>query len=136
MSEEEYARANVIWRELRRTYGDAVALKRAKNRWQQVRSEATGSHLGAPVSPVLVGGRGHMGTNTGEPNAAPQSDSHFAFGITGSGAVDGSIAFRQLRQSDDPYDAQFKAPPTGTVTVGDVIPVRENERRPSQSRIL
>lgn len=136
MSDDEYARANEVWRELRKTYGDAVALRRAKNRWQQARSEMTGSHLGAPVSPVLVGGRGHMGTNTGDPSAAAQADSYQGWGITGSGAVDGSIAFRQLRESNDPYDPKFQAVPGGTVTVGGVIPVSEGVRRPAQSHFL
>jgi len=136
MSDEEYARANEIWRDLRKTYGDEVALRRAKNRWQQARAETTGSHLGAPVSPVLVGGRGHMGTNTGGAFAPPQADSYYAFGITGSGAVDGSIAFRQLRESNDPYDPKFTTAPNGTVSVGDVIPVSDGVRRPAQSHFL
>jgi hypothetical protein len=137
MSYEEYSRANEIWRELRKTYGDEVALRRAKNRWQQARSETTGSHLGAPVSPVAVGGRGHMGTNVGSAFAAPQADSYYAFGITGPGAVDGSIAFRQLRESDNPYDAKFKQQPVGTVTVEDVIPIGDGvQRHARETRFL
>ncbi len=46
MSGEEFERANVLWRDLRETYGDDTALKRAKTRWLQMRRAATGSHLG------------------------------------------------------------------------------------------
>lgn len=136
MSDDEYARANELWRELRKTYGDAVALKRARNRWQQARSETTGSHLGVPVSPVLVGGRGKIGYNDGKPFAKAQTDSYYGFGITGSGSIDGSIAFRQLRESDDPYDPKFKPAPEGTVTVGDVIPISDGVRRPQRHHFL
>jgi len=77
-----------------------------------------------------------MGTNVGGAGAAPQADSYYAFGITGSGAVDGSIAFRQLRESNDPYDPKFTTAPNGTVSVGDIIPVSEGVRRPARSRFL
>lgn len=110
MSSEEFARANELWRDLRKTYGDQVALTRAKNRWLQVRRAATGSHLGAGMGPLLVGGRNTIGRNT-----------FSAFDVTGAGAIDGSIAYRRSREADNPYDDKLKQP-TGTVTVQDVIP--------------
>ena len=61
MSDEEYAKANAVWRELRKDYGDEVALKRAKNRWRQVRSEATGSHVGGATGPWFTPGAGEAG---------------------------------------------------------------------------
>jgi hypothetical protein len=78
-----------------------------------------------------------MGTNVGSAFAAPQADSYYAFGITGPGAVDGSIAFRQLRESDNPYDAKFKQQPVGTVTVEDVIPIGDGvQRHERETRFL
>jgi hypothetical protein len=47
MTKEQFDQANVIWRELKKTYGDEVALRRAKARWAEVRARATGSHVGA-----------------------------------------------------------------------------------------
>jgi len=133
MSDEEFERANVLWREMKKTYGDEVALKRAEKRWRQVRSEATGSHLGAGTGPVAVGGRDRTGMNVvNDPNRPTTSVSNTstqsAFGVTGAGAVDGSIAYRQLRESDNPYDAKFTQP-TGEVKVLDIIPIGESVRR-------
>lgn len=127
MNDQEFARANELWREMKKTYGDEVALKRAKTRWIQVRNAATGSHLGAGTGPVAIGGRDRSGMNVvNDPkhptsvvaNTATQSSA----GITGAGAVDGSIAYRQLRESDNPYDVKFKEA-TGEVKVLDIIPI-------------
>jgi len=133
MTDEEYAKANELWRELRKTYGDEVALKRAKNRWRQVRSEATGSRVGGATGPMVVGGRNTSGSNVvSNPNSPHEtkanSSTHSAFGITGAGAVDGSIAYRDLRATDNPYDPKLRAP-EGQVSVGDVIPVSDSVRR-------
>ena len=38
MTPEQFQQANEIWRELKKTYGDEVALRRAKARWAQVKS--------------------------------------------------------------------------------------------------
>jgi hypothetical protein len=133
MTDEEYARANAIWRDLRKTYGDEVALKRAKQRWVQVRNEATGSHVGGATGPMVVGGRDASGMRVvSDPEhptvAKANSSTSTAAGITGPGAVDGSIAYRQMRESDNPYDPKFREP-EGQVEVGDVIPVGDDVRR-------
>ncbi len=133
MTDEEYERANAIWRDLKKNYADEVALKRAKQRWVQVRNEATGSHIGGATGPMLVGGRDTTGmrvvSDPRNPHSAKaSSNTSTAFGITGPGAVDGSIAYRQMRESDNPYDPKFREP-EGTVDVGDVIPVGDDVRR-------
>lgn len=112
LSPAEFEQANVLWREMKKTFGDAVALRRAKNRWAQVRSEATGSHLGANVGPLAVGGQSRS-TSRGKTTS---------FDVTGTGAVDGSIAYRQLRATDDPYDPKI-TPQHGEVKVSPLIPV-------------
>jgi hypothetical protein len=109
MTDEDYERANAIWRDLKKNYADEVALKRAKQRWVQVRNEATGSHIGGATGPMLVGGRDTTGMRVvSDPlnphSAKANSNTSTAFGITGPGAVDGSIAYRQMRESDNPYD--------------------------------
>src|SRR5215831_6086865 len=47
LTKEQFEQANVIWRELKPTYGDEVALRRAKARWAEVRSHMTGSRVGS-----------------------------------------------------------------------------------------
>jgi len=37
LAKEQFDQANMIWRELKKTYGDEVALRRAKARWAEVR---------------------------------------------------------------------------------------------------
>ena len=132
MTDEEFARANELWREMRETYADATALKRARTRWIQVRNSRTGSHLGAGTGPVLVGGRNQFGRAMGGGGPAP-TESHYAFGVTGPGATDSSIAYRQLLESDNPYDVKFKQE-KGTVTVEDLIPLGEGVQRPTRDR--
>ena len=124
MSAEEFAHANELWRELRKTYGDDSALKRARNRWQQVKTAATGSHLGEGTGPVLIGGRADLGRNT-EVMGSASDNTRSGWGIVGVGAVDGSIAYRQMRESTNPYDVKFKQAPAGSVVVEDIIPSGE-----------
>lgn len=133
MSDEEFVHANELWREMKKTYGDEVAMKRAKTRWLQVRNAATGSHVGASAGPVAVGGWDKGGMNVvNDPNqpttSVANTSTQSGFGVTGSGAVDGSIAYRQLRESDNPYDPKFRQP-NADVKVLDVIPLGEGVRR-------
>lgn len=46
--EDERAQANTIWRELKKEYGDEVALRRAENRYAQEMNHITGSRVGTP----------------------------------------------------------------------------------------
>jgi hypothetical protein len=121
MSSEEFERANALWREMRGTYGDERALKRAKARWLQVRRAATGSHLGEGTGHLSVGGKSGVGRNYGL-QGSTLADSRSAFGILGAGSVDGSEAYARLRQSDNPYDIKLKQQ-SGTATVKDIIPI-------------
>jgi hypothetical protein len=128
MTNEQFEQANVIWRELKKTYGDEVALRRAKARWAEVRARATGSHVGA-IGNLEVSAPGSGQSNASSPGrpmfrvpsgekAAPAS------AIKGAQGVDGSIAYRQLRESDNPYDPKFKNSAIGTATVGPPTPVK------------
>jgi hypothetical protein len=134
LSADEFARANEIWRDLKKTYGDDVALKRAKARWAEVRNNVTGSHVGS-IGHLLVGNgynTGHVGNISAEggAQAAPFSDT--SFGVSGAGSVDGSIAYRQLHESDNPYDPKFESHP-GTATVGPLIPLPDQKTPAPQS---
>ncbi len=152
LSKDEWEQANALWRELKKTFGDEVALARAKARWAQVRASMTGSRVGA-VGPLMIGaansggrmtslvtplkdgkgdhagrgGHGPKGSGTDEKKPGNSIINGFAtaaFGVLGGGGEDGSIAYRQLWQSDDPYDPKFEwRPASGTTHVGEIQPV-------------
>jgi TPR repeat protein len=126
LTEEQFEQANEIWRGLKPTYGDAVALKRAKMRWAEVRAHMTGSRVGA-VSNLQVGipGDNLVGPATPKlpaPVAAAAKiapkNAGSASDLTGGNSVDGSVAYRQFRESDNPYDPKFETSALGKATVG------------------
>ena len=132
MSKEQFEQANVIWRELKPTYGDDVALRRAKARWAQVRASATGSHVGS-VGHLDVGTpAGGMNDASNMRMGSPEKDKDFqrtwgganhtsssSAEVFGGGMeVDGTTAYRELRASDNPYDPKVRDPSIGTATVG------------------
>ena len=45
--------------------------------------------------------------------------------VTGGEGVDASIAYRQFRESDNPYDPKFKAQSIGRATVGDPTTLKD-----------
>ena len=152
MTKEQFEQANVIWRGLKKTYGDEVALHRAKARWAQVKASMTGSRVGA-VGNLTVGvpgassadpsyqkisneqvqknlnsppgeGGDHakaMGLSTARSTVGSSAE------VTGGNGVDGSIAYRQLRESDNPYDPKFKASAIGRATVGEPKEVKPQD---------
>jgi Sel1 repeat len=146
MSKEQFEQANVIWRELKKTYGDEVALARAKRRWAEVRSHITGSRVGF-VGNLQVGmrepGSGVMGPPKSVLDSQKKPGVHgtstgptTAGEILGGNGVDGSIAYRQLLQSDDPYDPKFENLPAGTAIVGPPEPATADpgaDKRPQQT---
>jgi hypothetical protein len=130
----QFEQANAIWRELKTTYGDAVALRRAKARWAEVKSHMTGSRVGMPGNlsvgmpnpnggvtqgPRIVAGGGAKGKPI---NNAHKEGSHAgpttAGEVLGGAGVDGTIAYGQLRASDNPYDPKFDRGKMGTTLVG------------------
>jgi len=123
LTPEQVEKARVIVGELKKTYGDEVALRRAKARWADVRSRMTGSRVGSvghldvgvpqasadPSSQKGQKGANRKGTTSGE--------------ILGGEGVDGSIAYRQLLESDNPYDPKFERTAIGTARVEPLIPI-------------
>jgi Sel1 repeat len=127
LTKEQFEQANGIWRELKKTYGDEVALRRAKARWAQVKSSMTGSRVGS-VGNLTVGmPNANMGDPSNQKNQKTGANVHTSVGtaaeITGGNGVDGSIAYGQLRESDNPYDPKFKQA-IGTATVGEPSAVK------------
>ena len=148
MTKEQFEQANVIWRGLKKTYGDEVALRRAKARWAQVKSSMTGSRVGS-VGNMTVGipssssadpsyprianaqlkhvmesppgefGDKGMGVNTARSTVGTSAE------VTGGQGIDSSIAYRQLRESDNPYDPKFRNAAIGRATVGEPTTVKD-----------
>jgi len=127
LTKEQFEQANGIWRELKKTYGDEVALRRARARWAQVKASMTGSRVGS-VGNLSVGmPNANMGDPSNQKNQKTGNNVHTssstAAEITGGNGVDGSIAYRQLRESDNPYDPKFKQA-IGRATVGEPSAVK------------
>jgi hypothetical protein len=125
LSKEQFEQANAIFRDLKKTYGDETALRRAKARWAEVRNNVTGSHVGF-VGHVDVGS---PPPSSGDPSAAKGAPGVHKTSMTsaeifgGGEEVDGVTAYRQLRSSDNPYDPKFERQPLGTATVEPLVPV-------------
>lgn len=117
LTDAQFERTDQIWNELKPTYADAVALKRAKAQWRRVGMNRTGSRVGDP-SVALVVGTFAPGPPT--PSKIAGSNGVVAtspMDLTGGGAVDGSVAYRQFDQSSDPYDPRFNKNGRGSVIV-------------------
>ncbi len=138
LTSDQIAQAEAIKRELEPRYGDAVALARAKGRWRETRAAATGSHLGF-VGNLQVGAKDSTGSS--QPVAGGESDSgkggtsgsRTGFDLTGGRQQDGSIAYRDLQETDNPYDPRF-APVTGTATVGPITADKTEASKPVKKK--
>jgi hypothetical protein len=128
LSDAEFTRTNSLWNELKSTYGDEVALHRAKARWAQVKSSMTGSRVGDGAVYLTVGaGNGVAGPPILQPldpkaPKSPQATSGWGL-FHGGQTTDGSIAYQQFHTSDNPYDPRFLKGWVGTATVGPLMPV-------------
>jgi len=132
LSKAEAERAVAIWQQLKPTYGDEVALNRAKTRWAQVKSSMTGSRVGDGAVHLLVGGDGDHDVSPGPPSKVQGVKTSVGGPEVTSGAqmfrsgqvTDGSIAYRQFQRSNNPYDHIFRSDITGTASVGPLSPVK------------
>jgi len=98
---DEHARANEIWRDLRKEYADEVALVRARNRYDQEVSHITGSRVGMP--------------------------GHVLIWTHSSGRVEVAEYRKVLQQQ---ADRNFGKLPTGTVDIGPLEPVIDEAPSP------
>ncbi|TAL85762.1 MAG: sel1 repeat family protein [Rhodanobacter sp.] len=132
LSNAEFARADTLFGQLKPTYGDKVALHRAKVRWAYVRSHMTGSRVGGTAGPLRVGAAGG-GSNSpaggvqGTLSASLEHSDSTGFDITGGQDTDGSIAYRQFRQSNNPYDPKFRNKLAPTTSIGALKQVRRKD---------
>lgn len=133
LDKSEADRAFAIWQELKPTYGDEVALHRAKMRWAQVKANKTGSRVGDGAVHLLVSEQGESVSSQARPGSdpgmgsvgAPQATS--AADFFKSQATDSSIVYQQFERSGNPYDVRFRSDLTGTVAVGSLTPVQAGD---------
>ena len=138
---EQVAQTNAILDELRKTYGDEVALRRAKAQWAYVKSHMTGSRVGSAghLDVGVPGGSGGAGGAKVARSLAPQvrqganPTSTTPGEVAGGEAIDGSIAYRQLLESDNPYDPKFERGAIGTATVGEPVDGGPAQPAPAKS---
>lgn len=127
LTNAQFAETDELWGKLKETYGDKVALRRAKAQWAWVRNHQTGTRVGGAVGNLQIGVRdtGHSPVSL-DPAGHSIKMTTTAAGMMQGGSVDGSIAYRQLQQSDDPYSPIFLKNRKGAVVVGPLTPVHKN----------
>ena len=125
LGDDGVKQADVLLADMRKIYGDEVALVRAKRKWHEVLTSATGSHVGFTGDNMQAGNATSFQGNPqaavkdtkGHGAAAGVSSINSSGDIIGGSGTDGSIAYRDLRATDNPYDPRFTA---GVVTVGEL----------------
>ena len=139
---EDLKQGDLLLANMTQTYGDGVAMPRAKARWRDVLDSATGSRVGFTGGNLQVGEAGSVrGNPTQAARGAPvsgkgasnASDITGATNIIGGSGTDGSIAYRDLRSTDNPYDPKFDI---GVITVGDpkdLGPKKDGESKPTDA---
>lgn len=130
----QFDQANAIYSGLLPTYGDAVALHRAKMRWEETRAAMTGSRVGGQAGELIVGandGGHYMAAPPHTPGAALNHVNMNAADLTGGNHMDGSLAYQQLRSSNNPYDPQFVSA-TGTTSVGPLTPIKAADAKAAE----
>ena len=115
-------------------------MRRAKARWAEVRNNMTGSKVGSGATPMTVGVPNANGGDPSFPKVASagmkaamqnngmvmaQSSASTPAEATGGEGTDASIAYRQLRESDNPYDPKFERGAIGIATVGEPTAVKD-----------
>lgn len=124
LSKAEFERTDEIWGELKHTYGDKVAMRRAKARWAWARAQRTGSRVGGVTGELFVGTYDTGGAPVEASRSGKAQMFASGFGFMQGGSMDGSVAYRQFQRSDNPYDPAFQRNRTGIVTVEPLQPVR------------
>ncbi|HVX05169.1 MAG TPA: sel1 repeat family protein [Rhodanobacteraceae bacterium] len=136
LSKAEFARTDELWGELKQTYGDQVALRRAKAQWAYVRTHKTGTRVGGAAGELSVGvlDAGHT-PKTLDSSGNSMHVATTAAEILQGGSIDGSVAYRQLERSDNPYDPIFLKNRTGSVKVEPLEMLKGNskEKKPASS---
>ncbi|TAM92676.1 MAG: sel1 repeat family protein [Rhodanobacteraceae bacterium] len=142
MDSAERTEAYALLQKLEKTYGDKVALRRAKAQWAFTKASTTGSRLGYTGDYLMVGSGGGVsgpalyGKSKALPNATGVPVAANGWAVFKNGDItDGSIAYRQFQDSSNPYDPIFVNNRTGTATVGPLEQVKtDNDKQPPSKK--
>jgi hypothetical protein len=129
---EQLGEADRLLKSLIPKYADEFAMKRAKSRWRDAKLAATGSHLGF-VGGLKVGSPGNARGSSQTSEARDQQSaavSATSWDVVGDKSIDGSLVYRQLQESDNPYDPKFRER-TGTVKVGELDNSSQTAKAPT-----
>lgn len=138
LTPEQLAQSESILADLSKTYADSIALRRAKAQWAFVKSHMTGSRVGSSghLQVGMADGSGNhdsakvAGGGMGQQvRQGARSTSTTPGEVAGGQAVDGSLAYKQLFESDDPYDPKFEREASGKAIVG--APVETGAAKPA-----
>ncbi|MGH8232620.1 MAG: tetratricopeptide repeat protein [Rhodanobacteraceae bacterium] len=125
----ERTQALAYYQQLQKKYGDKLAMRRARAQWAFAKTDQTGTRVGGTVGELRVGitaAHGSFSTpSTGGGGAVGKVSSSWTNVLTG-GSTDGSVAYQQLHQSNNPYNPVFLKNRTGTATVGPLQTVKGN----------
>jgi TPR repeat protein len=124
LNKAEFAHTDELWGRLKKTYGDEVALRRAKAQWAWVKTHQTGTRVGGAVGVLHVGAPSGFQHSPAPPNAVMANARHGWMNVLQGNSIDGSVAYRQFQQSDNPYSPIFLKNRKGSVSVEPLQPVK------------
>jgi hypothetical protein len=135
----ERTKALELLQQLQPKYGNATALRRAKSQWAFAKSRQTGTRVGGTVGELRVGttaAQGSIHTPSSGPGGTTPHVMHSWMQILSGGSMDGSIAYQQFRQSDNPYSPIFLKNLAGTATVGPLELVDKAQAKPQSKQAI
>ncbi len=133
LTTDQLAESKVILQQLTPIYGDKVALRRAKDRWAQVRSSMTGSRVGSVAGNMVMGA-----PKAGAATTDPKFSTGEVVPVQGAAvmdgkSMDGSMGYQQLVASDNPYDPKFRVM-KGSTSVGPLTSVKKTDAETAAKR--
>lgn len=140
LDDEERAKAFALLQGMEKTYGDKVALRRAKAQWAFAKASETGTRVGGTAGELHVGvpvAHGSFSRPTGNVGGGASLTKSSWQEVLKGGSVDGSLAYEQFTQSDNPYDPVYLKGHIGTTSVGPLTPMtsakkKTEKRQPAQ----
>lgn len=132
LTKAQFAETDRFWNELSQTYGDKVALRRAKSQWAFVKTHETGTRVGGTTGELRIGDELPGGTPhtsmTSPAGAIPVGEVAWSGALLDpSKTIPGAVAYQQFRESEDPYSPVFLKPHIGNATVGPLHPIRSSK---------
>ncbi|MGH9438429.1 MAG: tetratricopeptide repeat protein [Terriglobia bacterium] len=125
LTHAQFAETDKLWGQLKKTYSDKVALRRAKAQWAWVKTHQTGTRVGGSVGELRIG----VSNRDHNPKIQAINSSQ----VMQSGSVDGSIAYHQFQESDNPYSPVFLKNRTGTAKIGPLEQIKPATSKSKQT---